>query len=150
MALYTVNVRAVALVAATAQTLILLQEASDYFIEQLVEFGISFDGVTAGAVPVQVDVTRVQSTGTSGVNAAVARTDSGISNASRSTAATGFTVEPSSPVVFKSMYVDPNKGLFIYQFPPGTRSVGGGSTWPAIRATAPANVNCDAWLTWQE
>lgn len=143
---YKVNQKAVALVAATAKTVLQLATPASRRLE-LVEFGVSFNGVTASDVPALVELVRQTSAGTMSAET-VAKLDPA-DPAALVTAQHTATVEPtdSGDVVFEH-YVTPVGGLFIYQFAkPLALAV---SAWLGLRITPTGNVSCCAHMQWRE
>lgn len=118
----------------------------------LVEFGISFDGVTASAVPATVEL--CQSTQATAGTAGSAPTPVQIrgrtlTGGSVPTAGCNYTAEPTTLTVLKQWYVSPTSGLII-QFPLGREAEGdpSGGTIKALclRVNVTANVNCLAYM----
>ena len=153
---YTINTAgATALAAATAKTLLnVIAGANDS--PYIVEFGVSFDGVTASAVPVAVEL--VMSTqATAGTT--TAQTPQQIrgwpTQTGNCTAAVNYTIEPTVLTVIKTWLVTPNGGVLVVQFPLGREPQGvvAASTIGkglGIRCTAPAIVNVRAYLEYEE
>jgi hypothetical protein len=117
-----------------------------------VEAAISFDGVTASAVPVYVEVcVSTQATaGTAGTAPTIQQTRGVATGGSAPTASGSHTAEPTALVRVRSWYVSPNGGLFVYPLPLG-REVECGSTTGtqraiAMRITPPATVNAQAYM----
>lgn len=118
----------------------------------LVEFGISFDGVTASAVPVFVEL--CQSTqagaGTAGTSTAPVQTRGRATGGSAPTAGYNYTAEPTTLTKIASWYVSPNGGLFIYPVPLGREvecdSSAGTIKSIAVRITPPATVNVTGYM----
>lgn len=119
----------------------------------LVMFEISFDGVTASAVPALVEL--CQSTqATAGTSAASAPTPVQIRGRARTgatapTTGHNYTAEPTALSVIKQWYVHPTSGLTL-QFPLG-REVecdpsGGTIKALALRVNVTANVNVRAGM----
>lgn len=145
----------VALASTVAKTLVLITAAT---VNQpaITEIGISFDGVTASAVPVLVEL--VSGTGgTAGTS--TAQTPKQLRGwpaaASQTTGTQAYTVEPGTQLVNRKWYVTPNGGTFVLQFPLGREPTGivtaatDAKTW-SIRATAPAAVNAHAYVEFEE
>lgn len=113
----------------------------------LIAFTISFDGVTASAVPATVDV--CQSTqagaGTAGVTPTVVQT-AGRTILAQVTAGANYTAEPTTLTAIETFYVPQFMGLYSYQYPlgqePDSDLSGGTVKAIAIRANVTANVNC--------
>lgn len=118
----------------------------------LVEFGISFDGVTASAVPVFVElVTSTQAgAGTAGVTPTATQIRGRTTAGSAPTSGANYTAEPTVLTRQKQWYVTPNNGVLIVQFPLGreieTDSSAGTTKAIGLRITPPATVNCLAYL----
>lgn len=114
---------------------------------RIVEFGISFDGVTASAVP--VDVELVQSTqagaGTAGVSPTPAQARGRVTGGSAPTAGSNYTAEPTVLTSLNHFFITPNGGLFVEQFgeEDGLECDSSAGTIKAIglRITPPAIVN---------
>lgn len=113
----------------------------------LAEWGISFDGVTASAVPVLVEV--VNSTqagaGTAGVSTVVTQVRGRSTGGSAPTMGGNYTAEPTTLVSLRRYYVPAFMGTFVYQAPLGREidcdASGGTIKGLGIRITPPATVN---------
>lgn len=145
---------ATALSAATARTLCNVITGTRPII--LVEFGVSFDGVTATAVPVLVELCG-STQGAAGTLTAFTplpiRPMGG--DASIATAGIDYTVEPTTVTPFKHWLVTPNGGLVVIQFPLGREMFGTSGAASAgkgilIRCTAPAAVNARGYMEFEE
>ncbi len=118
----------------------------------LVEFGVSFDGVTSSAVPAVVDI--VQSTqagaGTSGVSPTITQTRGRSSSGSAPTGGSNYTAEPTTLTVIRRWFVPQFMGVLTVQFPLGreleTDSSGGTVKAIGIRINVSANVNVVGYL----
>lgn len=146
-----------ALSASTAKTVLLILAAAANQ-PSIAEFGVSFDGVTASAVPALVELT----TGTAG-GAGTPRTTLAAGHqirgwpaqTSQTTAGDTYSGEPTTELVAKKWYVSPNGGLFVVQSPLGREPTGlvtaatDGHTW-GVRVTASATVNCHAYIEFEE
>lgn len=117
----------------------------------LTEAAISFDGVTASAVPAYVEVcTSTQAgAGTGGTAPTIAQVRGRSTTGSAPTAAGSFTAEPTTLVRVRSWYISPNGGVFIYPLPLGREiesdSSAGSIKALAIRVNVTANVNAQAY-----
>lgn len=113
----------------------------------LTEFAISFDGITATAVPVLVEVvTSTQAgAGTSGVTPTITQVRGRATAGQAPTGGGNYTVEPTTLVSVSRYYVPSFMGLLIVQFPLGreieTDSSGGTIRGVGLRITPPATVN---------
>lgn len=142
-----------ALVAATAKTLVnLISGAGDSPI--VAELGISFDGVTASAIPVTVDIgySTQAGAGTPGASP----TPVLIRGRGTTTITSGidYTAEPTALTGVKHWLITPNGGLFVMQSPLGREPQpdlsGGTNKGLFLRANAPANVNARAYLEFED
>lgn len=153
-AAFTVPFSAVALSAATAKTVAYIKPASARALT-ITELAISFDGVTASAVPVLCEImfgtaatNSTPGTGSTSVTPGQVRGQTATAGA---TAAKNATSEPTVLTVVKSLYVSPTAG-FVLQLPLG-RELDGNPTVMAmfaIRLTAPAVVNATGWIEFEE
>ncbi len=148
---YVINsLAAHALAAATAETMANIINAANSLV-RLTEFGVSFDGVDAAAVPVLVEL---GSSTQAGAGTATARTPLQVRGAPRTvqaTAAVVYTVEPTVITVLKEWLVRPDGGLLVMQFPLGREPE---QTVTAdgllLRATAPAVANARCTMEFEE
>lgn len=134
---------AVALVAATAKTVIGAKAPAGNGL-QMKSFELAFDGVTASAVPVLVEIVSATfATNAPGTNSTstTPRQLYGRVSAAGFTSAKNWTVEPTVLVPLKEFLLTPNAGLIAYQFPLGQEPDCALGEGLAIRCTAPANVN---------
>lgn len=148
---YVINTEGVqALAAAAAETILNIVNAANSLV-RLVEFSVSFDGVTATAVPVLVELCSCTQA-TAGTSSAAAITQ--IRGATRTVDATArrqFTAEPTVITVLKPYLVRADGGLVIVQFPLGREPE---QTVTAdgllLRCTAPAIVNARGGMEFEE
>lgn len=111
---------AVALASAAAKTVLGVKSNAAFGID-LRKIAIGFDGVTASATPVLVELvyatfaTNAPGTNSTSVTAAQAY---GRVVASGVTAASNWTAEPTVLTVLKSYFLTPNGGLVIEEFAP--------------------------------
>jgi hypothetical protein len=119
----------------------------------LVEFGISFDGVTATAVPVLVEIGTSTQAG-AGTGAASPPTAVQVrgraTGGSAPTIAHNFTAEPTVQTVLRQWLITPNGGLFVYQLPLGREiecdSSAGTAKAIFARVTSAATVNSRCYM----
>lgn len=149
-ALYTVRTSsAVALSAATAKTVLMVITPSS-FGGNLKKFKVSFDGVTASAVPALVEL--VSSTNATNSTPGTANTSesANIVQAQGRSITTGFTAfsastsEPTVLTVLDSFLLTPTGGTLFYDFPLGDEPDFPVSSGFGLRVTAPATVNVRA------
>lgn len=138
----------VALSAATAKSVIGAKAHANSGL-QLKSFDIAFDGVTASAVPVLVEVCystfATNSPGTASTSTTV-RQGYGRVLTAGFTSGTNWTTEPTVLTTIKSILVAPDKGLYSYQFPLGQEPDTALAEGFVLRVTAPATVNTRATL----
>jgi len=141
---------AVALAAATAKTILGVKSGAttaNHGVDWL-KYRIGFDGVTASAVPVLVELCAVTfatqpPTGTNNTTVTI-MTDYGRAAATGFQAAKNWTTEPTVISVIDSFLLTPNGGTILYDWPLGTSPDSPLGEGFAIRGTAPAAVNVRA------
>lgn len=143
---YAITTGAVALAAATAKTII-EGSATANVPPEWIGLDLTFDGVTASAIPVRVDLCTYSATGT-GTGYTPKKFGQAVGVAA-STWKINDTVEPSSAVIVYSWYIPPTSGIF-YLWPLGRELFHAVSTVQGIRLTAPAAVNVIANLIIEE
>lgn len=118
---------------------------------QILEWGVSFDGVTATAVPATVNLCQsTQATaGTGGGSPPAVVQVTGRAVTAQFTVAHNFTAEPTALTVIEQVYVPQFMGVYVKQYPlgqePETDLSGGTIKALAIRVNVSANVNCLAY-----
>lgn len=147
MTLYTVTVDAVQLSANTVQTLWQVQAAATKRV-RVVEWGISFDGVSASAVPARVELLRQSSTGTSSAYTPNKVDESDV--AALASALTAFTVEPGVGAVLQQFRVTPNGGLLVLQYPFGREVQVGVGNRIGCRVLAADAVKATSYVVFEE
>lgn len=139
---------AVALTAATPKTVLGVKAHANSGL-QCKAFAVSFDGVTASAVPVLVEFCYVtfatNSPGTSSTSVTPAQRY-GRSLTAGFTAGKTWTAEPTTITVLKEFLLSAYNGTFEYQFPLGMEPDTALAEGLCIRVTAPASVNCRATM----
>lgn len=139
----------VALSAATAKTILSVINAANALI-RITELGVSFDGTSATAEPVTIELcSSTQAT----AGTTTSQSPVQLYGATRTVQATGarnYTAEPTVLTVIKRWLVHPQTGIEM-QFPLG-REPEQVVTADAIclRCTAPAAVNAQAYLQFEE
>lgn len=139
----------VALTAATAKTILSVINAANGLI-RLVEMSVSFDGVSATAEPVTVELCS-STQATAGTTTAHTIVQSrGATRTVQATAARNYTAEPTVLTVIRQWLVHPQTGITV-QFPLG-REPEQTTTADAlcIRCTAPATVNARGYMEVEE
>lgn len=146
---------AIALAAATAKTVLMIIAATANQ-PAWVEAQVSFDGVTATAVPVLCEWVSSTQAGAGTTTAFTPKQIRGWpAQGSQTTAAYNYTAEPTVLEVFKKRFLTPNGGLLVIQQPMGREPTGvvTASTQfkgMGIRLTAPAIVNCHVDAEFEE
>jgi hypothetical protein len=116
---------------------------------KIIEWGISFDGVSSTGEPVRVRLLRQTTDGTgSGATEVAWDPDNPTANC---TAFHTFSAEPTAGEVLAEMHIHPQSGIVI-QYPLGREPVidNAATSRVAIDVLAPAAVNCTAYLVWEE
>lgn len=117
----------------------------------IIEWGVSFDGVTTTAVPATVNL--CQSTqagaGTAGASPPAVVQVTGRAITSQFTVAHNYTAEPTALTVIEEVFVPQLMGVYIKQYPlgqePETDLSGGTIKALAIRVNSSATVNVLAY-----
>ena len=116
---------------------------------QVKGFMVAFDGVTASAVPVLVELCystwATNSPGTNSTSVTARQTYGRVLTAGL-TGAKNWTAEPTTLTAFKEFLLAPDKGVIAYQFPLGQEPDCALAEGFVIRITAPAAVNLRATL----
>jgi hypothetical protein len=119
---------------------------------ELIEWGISFDGVTASAVPATVNLcfsTQATAGTSAGSIPAVVQT-TGNTRTAQFTVGHNYTAEPTVLSVIEQVFVPQYMGVFVKQYPlgqePGTDYSGGTVKAIALRVNTSATVNVLAYF----
>jgi hypothetical protein len=134
---------AVALVGGTAKTVLAVIAPAQFGVD-LRKYRIGFDGVTASAVPVVVEIVSWTTDGT-GTAGTVVQT-SGRAITAGFTTKYNYSVEPTTPTLIERFTLTPNGGTVIYDFPYGDSPDTAVSNVIGLRCNAPAVVNVNATL----
>lgn len=139
----------VALAAATAKTILNVITAANGLL-RAVEIGVSFDGVSATAEPVTVELCK-STQATAGTSTAHTIVQSGgPTRTVQATAARNYTAEPTALTVVKRWLVHPQTGLLV-QFPLGREPEQVTSANAlCLRCIAPAAVNAQGYIEFEE
>lgn len=142
---------AVALAAATAKTILGVKSNAAFGLD-LVHWEVSFDGVTASAVPVLCELLYL----TWATNAPATNSTSvtpkqiyGRPLTHGVTAAKTWTSEPTAVTIIRPWLLTPNGGFIPWEYPLGRTPDCALAEGFAIRCTAPAVVNVRATLEWE-
>lgn len=147
---YTVETNGdIALTAATAKTILSYINASNG-VARLIEMAVSFDGTSATAEPVTVEVCySTEATAGTATSHTMAQTG-GPTRTAQGTAKRNFTAEPTALTVWKRWLVHPQTGL-VLQFPLGREpELIVTADALVMRCMAPANVNCQGYMEIEE
>jgi hypothetical protein len=143
---------ALALTAATAKTILNIISAANS-VNRLTGFSVSFDGVTPTAIPVLVELCYSTQAG-AGTPTGGTFTPTQVRGPTRTPQALGarnYTAEPTVITTWYPFLVPAFNGLLVIQFPLGREPeqivTADGLL---LRCTAPAPVNCRAWLEFEE
>lgn len=145
---YTVPFQDVALVAATAKTVVSVTPAKLITINTVV---ISFDGVTATNTPVLIEVCKGDGTSVGTSTAVTPVQVRGRPVAAGSSAAKAYTAEPTVLTQMKPIRIPPTSGLMV-QLPLGREEQADPTTCKviAIRLTAAQAVNVTGFIEFEE
>jgi len=137
----------IALTAATAKTVLQVIAPTNHRVK-ILSYGVSFDGTSSSAEPVQVRLIRQTTAGTM-TSLTPTKRDNSLSETLLVTAQHTATAEPTAGDLLDAMEVHPQGG---YEFicPQGQEFIIGGGGRVGIECTAPANVNVRAKLVWDE
>jgi len=150
---YAINTAgALALSAGVAKTILNIINGTNT-ISRLTAFHIGFDGVTPTAVPALVEICYCDQTG-AGTPTGGPFTPTQVRGPTRAPQALGsrnYTAEPTVVTVWFPFLIPVFNGTFVQQFPLGREPE---QTVTAdgllLRVTAPAIVNCRAWMEFEE
>lgn len=149
MSLYVASVDAVALVAATAKSVLEIATPATMDL-RIVEWWVDFDGVSASAVPVKVEVGRFSAAVTTATTITPSKFTNTAAPASVSTTKHSTTAEgagTATDVIIKR--ISPTSG-FHYVAPLGRELYLPLSGFYRIRLTAAAIVNATVGVIWEE
>lgn len=141
------NTTAVAMVAATAKTVVQVIGSSTDTIAP-VRIKVTFDGVTASAVPAVVEIGIITAAGTS--TSFTPQQWSGSPLASSASAGYNSSAEPTYTRILDSFYAPVLMGNVTEWTPLGDEILCAISQGIGVRVTAPATVNCLASILYSE
>ena len=149
MALYTFTIDGLALVAATAKSVIELGTAATDRA-RIVSWWVEFDGVSSSAVPVKVEIGRFSAAVTTATTGTPSKYDPA-DGAAASIVKHSTTVEGAGTAEagLEIHRISPTSGLLV-QYPLGRELLLAVSTFFRIRCTAAAGVNVTAGITWED
>lgn len=137
---------AVALSAATAKSILGVKAHANSGV-QVVRFDVGFDGVTASAVPVLVELCYctfgANPPGTNSTSVTPAQIAGRVLTVG-ATAGKTWTTEPTTITVLRELLLTPNGGTLLYDYPLGTEPDTALGEGLLLRCTAPATVNVRA------
>lgn len=142
---------AVALTAATAKSILGVKAHANSGVD-LKKFRVAFDGVTASAVPVLIELCystfATNSPGTASTSVTPAQAYGRVL-AVGATAAKTWTTEPTVLTVVEEFLLTPNGGVIFYDWPLGDTPDSALAEGFVIRCTAPATVNVRGSIWWE-
>jgi hypothetical protein len=136
----------IALAAATAKTIVQVVAAANHQIA-IKGISVSFDGASSSAVPVQVDLCKQSTAGTSSAGTPVEETATGLTL--QTTSRITVTVEPTLVSVLRRFEVHPQAGI-LEKFTLEDEILVANSGRIGLRCTAPATVNCLGHISFEE
>jgi hypothetical protein len=144
---------ALALVGGAAKTLVNIISGATVS-PVITEMSAGFDGVTASAVPVLVELGYSTQAGAGTPGTSPTPTQIRGRGTAVCTAGESYSAEPTALTAFKQWLVTPNGGLLVIQFPLGREPQpdlsGGTNKAIFLRCNAPANVNTRGYLEHEE
>lgn len=143
----SVQIEEQALAAATAETVVQLVAAANHAIK-ILRWGVFFDGVSVTGEPVEIEIQRQTTAGTSSAGTMVKLNDSNADTLD-TTARISFTAEPTKTGILECYLIHPQQGIMV-MYPLGQELVVGAGDRVGIEVTAPAVVNCRAFMVFQE
>ena len=139
-----------AMPAAVAETMVNIINAANSLF-RITEWGVTFDGVTAAAVPVTIEICSCTQAGAGTAGGSTIRQIRGPTRTVQATAGTNYTAEPTVITVLKTYYVRADGGLFVIQYPLGREpEMTVTADGLLIRATAAATVNGNCYVEFEE
>lgn len=142
---------AVALTAATAKSILGIRGNAAFGVD-LVSFSVGFDGVTASAVPVLVELCYCTfATNAPGTNSTTTTVDQHYGRVLTHgfTAGKTWTTEPTVVTAHREFLLTPAGGLIVRDFPLGQSPDSAFSEGFVLRCNAPASVNVRADLSFE-
>jgi len=140
----------IALSAATAKTILNVIAGSNALV-RLIELGVSFDGVTASAEPVTVELCSSTQAGAGTSTSHTIVQSGGPTRTVQATAQRNYSAEPTTLTVLKRWLVPAFMGSLVLQFPLGREpeqvTTADGL---CLRCTAPATVNVQGYMEFEE
>jgi len=136
----------IALVGTTLKTVLQVKAGANSRLK-LKRWGVYFDGASATAVPVLVELVVTSTDGTS--TSVTPRKITSATETVQATAGKNFTVEPSVTNVVENILVHPQQG-YVEIVPEGFEIQVAGGSRLAMSITAPAAVNCQAEMMLDE
>lgn len=136
----------IALAAATAKTVVQIVAAANHCVA-VKGVGVSFDGTSASAQPVEVELLRQSTAGTSSAGTPVEETITGTTL--QTTSRITITAEPTPGTVLRRWDIHPQAGVMEkFTIEDEILLAGGGRL--GLRCTAPAIVNVTGYISFEE
>ena len=143
---FTAQTAEIALTAATTKTVLQVVAPTNQRL-RIKRWKVSFDGISAVAEPVQIELVRQTTAGT--MSALTPVKTGNDPETIQFTAQHTATVEPTTTDILDSVEVHPQSGYEVI-YPDGWEKKIGGGGRLAIRCTAPAGVNVRALMDCEE
>jgi len=138
----------IALVAATPKTILQLVAPTNQRLA-IRGFSVSFDGISATAEPIQVDLVKQTDAGTTSAATPAAEQIGLGSETIQATARKTASAEPTTTDVLRRYNIHPQTGR-EFRFSIEDEIVMAGGTRVGLRCTAPANVNVVGHMAFEE
>lgn len=150
MPVFSGSIDAVALVAATAKSVVELSTSANSPIK-IIDWWVEFDGTSAAAVPVKIEVGRFSSAVTTATTVTASKVDlGGGSSAAQTTFKHSTSTEGAGTASDVEVHrVSPTSGIRV-QYPLGREWQVGTSSFFRVRLTAAATVNATVGVMWEE
>lgn len=148
MALYCVSVDGIALAAATAKSVLELATGANDRC-RIVQWSVEFDGTSATATPVKVEVGRFSAAVTTATMITPMKLDAAEGTASITAKHSTSTEGAGTASDYEIHRVPPTSGL-VLQYPLGREWAVGTSGFWRMRLTAAATVNATCTVIWDE
>lgn len=147
MTVYVAETHAEAISAATTKTVLQLSALTRAI--KLTEWSLSFDGVTASDVPVQV---RIQRQSTAATGSSVSATKRLVYGSNPTTVVLdSVSAEGTAVSDIESYYLTPNGGLLYMSYTEGSEIIVEPTEFIGIVVNAPSSgVNASCWVGWEE
>jgi hypothetical protein len=138
-----------ALSAATAKTIVNVINGTNALI-RITQLGVSFDGTSATAVPVVVELCKSTQAGAGTSTAFTIIQERGPTRTVQATAAVDYSAEPTVLTVIRTWLVHPQSGITVPFYPGREPEQTTSVNALCLRCTAPAIVNARGFIEFEE